>query len=155
MTLLIQLPFYNLFIYIQRKLPSRMYRQGTNPFCTSTREFFILFCILFDCYVIGGLFVGVLAVLFIEVRTHAFYWCKYTNLYWEITIVVCFLWQFNQSCMQGWKFTQRFPVLLASFVIRQNKNRSLITLPQFGITECLIQYKCSVHTPPSHAIRSG
>ena len=28
-------------------------------------------------------------------------------------------------------------------------------LPQFGITECLIQYKCSVHTPPSHAIRSG
>ena len=28
-------------------------------------------------------------------------------------------------------------------------------IPQFGITECLIQYKCSVHTPPSHAIRSG
>ena len=28
-------------------------------------------------------------------------------------------------------------------------------LPQFGITECLIQHKCSVHTPPSHAIRSG
>ncbi len=27
--------------------------------------------------------------------------------------------------------------------------------PQFGITECLIQHKCSVHTPPSHAIRSG
>ena len=57
----------------KRKLPSRMYRQGTNPFCTSMREFFILFCILFDCYVIGGLFVGVLAVLLIEVRTHAFY----------------------------------------------------------------------------------
>ena len=54
-----------------------MYRQGTNPFCTSTMElfilFYILFYILFDCYVIGGLFVGVLAVLFIEVRTHAFY----------------------------------------------------------------------------------
>ena len=30
-----------------------------------------------------------------------------------------------------------------------------IILPQFGITERLIQYKCSVHTPPSHAIRSG
>ncbi len=29
------------------------------------------------------------------------------------------------------------------------------TLPQFGITECLIQYKCSVNTPPPHAIRSG
>ncbi len=28
-------------------------------------------------------------------------------------------------------------------------------LPQFGITECLIQYKCSVNTPPPHAIRSG
>ena len=27
--------------------------------------------------------------------------------------------------------------------------------PQFGITECLIQYKCSVNTPPPHAIRSG
>ena len=31
----------------------------------------------------------------------------------------------------------------------------LYNIPQFGITECLIQYKCSVHTPPSHAIRSG
>lgn len=50
-----------------------MYRQGTSPFCTSTRELFILFYILFDCYVIGGLFVGVLAVLFIEVRSHTFY----------------------------------------------------------------------------------
>ena len=30
-----------------------------------------------------------------------------------------------------------------------------IFLPQFGITECLIQYKCSVCTPPPHAIRSG
>ena len=30
-----------------------------------------------------------------------------------------------------------------------------IPIPQFGITECLIQHKCSVHTPPSHAIRSG
>ena len=27
--------------------------------------------------------------------------------------------------------------------------------PQFGITERLIQYKCCVHTPPSHVIRSG
>ena len=31
----------------------------------------------------------------------------------------------------------------------------LIGVPQFGITECLIQYKCSVNTPPPHAIRSG
>ena len=29
------------------------------------------------------------------------------------------------------------------------------SLPLFGITECLIQYKCSVNTPPPHAIRSG
>ena len=28
-------------------------------------------------------------------------------------------------------------------------------LPQFGITECFIQYKCSVKTPPPHTIRSG
>ena len=28
-------------------------------------------------------------------------------------------------------------------------------LPQFGITECLIQYKCSENTPPPYAIRSG
>ena len=28
-------------------------------------------------------------------------------------------------------------------------------IPQFGITECLIQYKCSVNTPPPHSIRSG
>ena len=28
-------------------------------------------------------------------------------------------------------------------------------IPQFGITERLIQHKCSVHTPASHAIRSG
>ena len=51
-----------------------MYRQGTNPFCTSTMElfilFYILFYILFDCYVIGGLFVGVLAVSFYR-STHA------------------------------------------------------------------------------------
>lgn len=31
----------------------------------------------------------------------------------------------------------------------------VISIPQFGITECLIQYKCSVNTPPPHAIRSG
>ena len=29
------------------------------------------------------------------------------------------------------------------------------SLPQFGITECFIQYKCSVKTPPPHTIRSG
>lgn len=57
-------------IATKRKLPSRMYRQGTNPLCTSTREFFILFCILFDCYVIGGLFVGVVANSFHR-STHA------------------------------------------------------------------------------------
>ena len=28
-------------------------------------------------------------------------------------------------------------------------------VPQFGITECFIQYKCSVKTPPPHTIRSG
>ena len=28
-------------------------------------------------------------------------------------------------------------------------------LPQFGLTECFIQYKCSVKTPPPHTIRSG
>ena len=38
---------------------------------------------------------------------------------------------------------------------RTKKGKFLYHLPQFGITECLIQYKCSVHTPPSHAIRSG
>ena len=31
----------------------------------------------------------------------------------------------------------------------------LVELPQFGITECIIRYKCSVNTPPPHAIRSG
>lgn len=29
-----------------------------------------------------------------------------------------------------------------------------IGIPQFGITECFIQYKCSVKTPPPHTIRS-
>lgn len=28
-------------------------------------------------------------------------------------------------------------------------------IPQFGISECLIQYKCSVNTPSPHALRSG
>ena len=42
-----------------------------------------------------------LRFLFIEECTHAFYCCKYTNLYWEITFAVCFLLQFNQSRMQG------------------------------------------------------
>ena len=27
--------------------------------------------------------------------------------------------------------------------------------PQFGITECFIQYKCSVNTPPPHTIKRG
>ena len=44
---------------------------------------------------------------------------------------------------------QRF--LDKAFRVRPNDE----TLPQFGITECLIQYKCSVNTPPPHAIRSG
>ena len=30
-----------------------------------------------------------------------------------------------------------------------------LIIPQFGITECLIQYKCSENTPPPYAIRSG
>ena len=36
-------------------------------------------------------------------------------------------------------------------------NSALIAqfIPQFGITECFIQYKCSVKTPPPHTIRSG
>ena len=33
--------------------------------------------------------------------------------------------------------------------------RFAMLLPQFGITECLIQYKCSENTPPPYAIRSG
>ena len=43
-----------------------------------------------------------------------------------------------------------------ALVIKVNKTgKYCIYMPQFGITECLIQHKCSVHTPPSHAIRSG
>ena len=58
-----------------------MYRQGTNPFCTSTREFLYL-CMLFDCYVICGLFVGVLDLLYCaKVRAHAIYMRKNTNLF--------------------------------------------------------------------------
>ena len=34
-------------------------------------------------------------------------------------------------------------------------NQDVDYLPQFGITECLIQYKCSENTPPPYAIRSG
>ena len=34
-------------------------------------------------------------------------------------------------------------------------NKELSFIPQFGITECLIQYKCSENTPPPYAIRSG
>ena len=32
--------------------------------------------------------------------------------------------------------------------------KTITEIPQFGITECLIQYKCSVNTPPPHSIRS-
>ena len=42
--------------------------------------------------------------------------------------------------------------LCEGFVYSESEQKGL---PQFGITECLIQHKCSVHTPPSHAIRSG
>ena len=31
----------------------------------------------------------------------------------------------------------------------------MYNVPQFGITECFIQYKCSVNTPPPHTIKSG
>ena len=34
-------------------------------------------------------------------------------------------------------------------------SKLLHKVPQFGITECLIQYKCSENTPPPYAIRSG
>ena len=34
-------------------------------------------------------------------------------------------------------------------------SKNVFNLPQFGITECFIQYKCSVKTPPPHTIRSG
>lgn len=37
----------------------------------------------------------------------------------------------------------------------QLSGRLLYYIPQFGITECFIQYKCSVKTPPPHTIRSG
>lgn len=39
------------------------------------------------------------------------------------------------------------------FIMRGEKTVQII--PQFGITECLIQYKCSENTPPPYAIRSG
>ena len=45
--------------------------------------------------------------------------------------------------------------LLGDTISDEDKSQKWYELPQFGITECLIQYKCSVHTPPSHAIRSG
>ena len=38
---------------------------------------------------------------------------------------------------------------------RSSTDDLYILLPQFGITECFIQYKCSVKTPPPHTIRSG
>lgn len=58
-----------------------MYRQVTNPFCTSTREFLYL-CMFIDCYVICGLFVGVLDLLYCaKVRAHAIYMRKNTNLF--------------------------------------------------------------------------
>ena len=39
-----------------------MYRLGTTPFA-HPRGSLLYLCMLFDCYVIGGLFVGVLASL--------------------------------------------------------------------------------------------
>ena len=39
--------------------------------------------------------------------------------------------------------------------VAQGAYRLAEKLPQFGITECLIQYKCSENTPPPYAIRSG
>ena len=39
--------------------------------------------------------------------------------------------------------------------IEAMKDNCIIHIPQFGITECIIRYKCSVNTPPPHAIRSG
>ena len=47
-----------------------MYRLGTTPFA-HPRGSLLYLCMLFDCYVIGGLFVGVLANFFIKVRAHA------------------------------------------------------------------------------------
>ena len=41
------------------------------------------------------------------------------------------------------------------FVLRCYPFLFLHSIPQFGITECFIQYKCSVKTPPPHTIRSG
>ena len=49
----------------------------------------------------------------------------------------------------------RHPVVLILRSVKLYSRDKPIGRPQFGITECLIQYKCSVHTPPSHAIRSG
>ena len=50
-----------------------MYRLGTTPFA-HPRGSLLYLCMLFDCYVIGGLFVGVLAslLLILEIRAHAY-----------------------------------------------------------------------------------
>ena len=55
------------------------------------------------------------------------------------------------------------PVSFANVVLLSSKDSSFVQgtisneqgIPQFGITECFIQYKCSVKTPPPHTIRSG
>ena len=47
-----------------------------------------------------------------------------------------------------------FTYILYSCSIDQEYD-SFNIIPQFGITECLIQYKCSENTPPPYAIRSG
>ena len=44
-------------------------------------------------------------------------------------------------------------LFLAELYLLRNDEKKMI--PQFGITECFIQYKCSVKTPPPHTIRSG
>lgn len=44
-----------------------MYRLGTTPFA-HPRGSLLYLCMLFDCYVIGGLFVGVLAFPLIYLR---------------------------------------------------------------------------------------
>lgn len=59
-----------------------MYRQGTNPFA-HPRGSSLYFCMMFDCYVICGLFVGVIAYfLLIKVRAHAFISAK-LRIYFE------------------------------------------------------------------------
>ena len=64
-------------------------------------------------------------------------------------------------CWEWWNIwtNTTMPSGLKSLALRMQtksaKTCGIQSIPQFGITECLIQHKCSVHTPPSHAIRSG